>query len=86
LTTELYISVNPEPDEKKSFLQHLSLIILICLASPFSRTFENSGKPIAEILLIFIIVLMPDIKTTGYNINRAYVWIYYIADENFSAK
>jgi hypothetical protein len=69
---------------KKVFLATSVIIILICLPV-ISQNIENSGKPIAEIFTDFHYSLMPDIKTTGYNINRAYVGYNYIADENFSA-
>ena len=50
-----------------------------------SQNIENPGKPIAEIFTDFHYSMKPDVKTTGYNINRAYVGYTYIADQNFSA-
>lgn len=68
---------------KRIFLAAFAIILMYHPLK--SQNTQNSGKPIAEIFTDFHYSMKPDVKTTGYTINRAYFGYNYIADENFSA-
>jgi hypothetical protein len=62
-----------------------TFVLILMSLSLRSQTIQNTGRPLVEIYTDFHYSMKPDVKTTGYSVNKAYFGYNFIADENFSA-